>query len=343
MWDEIKQEIFNYIKTIRPTTAFQVSKELCPHAIGTQVGGVTFSPSTIMIGNRITSDYCDRMQFLKEELGIDFWLRAASKAYHDQVTIDDLLYVYAPRAMGKTLPIILYQPFPESYEIRLCNIHELIHFMRIDSVMGLLNYLVTFIAFGIYIDENVSTNVLRLENPQQFIAARLFQGKLDVKLARNNVSAFIPFQAYSITNSDIYSGNDFMEKMSSSKEIDPQVVSQLIRIQENTAANATFVDNSTDMWKVLHELKQSNLPPHYMRYLQHDPGKEMRKVGLKHFSQIVEGKAKGIKGASHQSDFERAQENIWRQSHMKTEKKVEELNKSIKDIRTKLARIPLAP
>lgn len=318
MWKVIRDGIFHFIDTKihHAMSALELSEKLCPHAIGINVGGVRIPPANILVGNAIATTYTTRMLYVTH-LGVDYWVRIATKAYSQGVMLEEILLAYAPQSLNKVLPLVLYSPDPEAYEIRMCTIHELIQLKRISTTREFLEYLITFIAFGIYIDQVTATEVLKLSNPQQFVAARLFQGELDGLISDNNVTAFTPFQSYTLNDSEVYDPSEFMDRVASS-EWDPDTLAAEIREQENIAANATFVDNSTDMWKVLQEAKMSQLPPHYQKYLAHEPDHTLRKLGLKHFNKIVNGEADSHIRRTHQPDANVVQEPISKKNSAKT-------------------------
>jgi len=348
MWSLIQESIGNYIETeLQPLASpEQVSKDVCPHAIGLMCGGVVFPPPHVLSGNSFSAEYCNRMTYVPN-LGVNFWLKLASKAYRRNVSLNQLIETYSPQALNKVFPLLIYQPHPESFEIRLCSIHELILHHKIETVLDLLAYLVTFIAFGVYIDEYITTYVLKLENPAGFVAARLFQGKLDTRLSMNGVTAFVPFQSFSVQDTDIYNAEPIMQDVISKTDegVDPSEIKWLIMNQENVAANATFVDNGTDMWKAINENNMSTLPSHYSRYLAHDS--PLRKVGYRHFADITEGRSSKIVGSAGKSDYHQALENEWRKNRMKVESKLKMQEKKIsyleKELRGGRSKVLFAP
>jgi hypothetical protein len=171
----------------------------------------------------------------------------------------------------------------------MVNLMELSRMMNYTLVLEVLYYLYNTLAFGVFLTPYHIEQVFKLSSPDSYIASRLFQGELDARLSRGtSLSSFIPFSGspMDMVISDTFNADAFMESVASTQ--DPEMIQNLIRMQTESAQQAFYVDNSTDMMKAMDEAKMLNMNTHYKDYLfspKHHPN--FKKVGQNVFHNII--------------------------------------------------------
>lgn len=289
------------------TSVSELSSRLCPYAIGLRNAGIVIPPEHVFNGNEFSSEYVKRLSFVTD-LGVDYWLQIISRGYEQGLGIEQILLHHATGGINQRLPVALYTPSPEAYELRMCSIRECIMFLRLNTTEQVLEYLYHMVAFGVYLSEYAVTNIFKLQNVENFLAARLFQGEMDAMISSDPVSSFLYFSGTPTdSRQEIFVGNQLLQQITEAPS--PEEVSNLVRMVHTQATQVPFLSASTPLWEALYEAKQLNFSSGYNKYLTHK-GPHSVKVNQDTFHKVTHGMLQPGHSTSMHNDIARAEQNV---------------------------------
>lgn len=268
-----------------PSNAYEARMKYAPNASGVFVGDLVFPTEDLLQGNETCDIYCARMQFINCN-AIEFWYSELVK--EDTNPYQEISSWLASRplhAQSYLIPAIRYVNSPEKRSVELMTVNELCILFNTMYVQDFAVYIFTLITFGLFLNEFVATTVLEIENLNEFVASRLFQGYLDGEIF--GVSDGGGFVGLSYNKSE-YDSQPFYQKISG--EINPAEYESLLRQQKQLADKSFFIGNNTDNLIAMHDLTEMKYADNYVDYLkQNSP---FKKVGYKMFNSITRGSSR---------------------------------------------------
>jgi len=271
------------VKKYSFTSCEQITEEYCPYALGYNNGGLVLPSADILYGVP-TIDVWFNMMAYYDTKHLDYWLNA----------IDGYPYNYplgtALQEMGYTgcqehlLPFMQYTPVPENIACRKGTIMELMVEYNMVTAADLKVYLFILVVLGIFVNNYMSEQVLRIENEEEFVAARLFQGELDAVLT--TVSGGNPggFFMSGASQGDTYSSQGFYRSIQG--QLTPDEFKQLLVREKIHVQKSTFIGNESPQVVAMKDALQ--LSDTYSKYLEKRDDR-FAKVGQRVFDGITLG------------------------------------------------------
>lgn len=314
IFQKIHQLILAFWRRSSPQmTVARMNERFCPYAVGVNNGGIVIPSTTIMVANSMAvTEYLTAATFMNMS-GVHFWIQHIHKAGNKNMETVPFLHTINEFAMmSQTIPAIRYQSFPERTTVEQMTIQELVLTYNMTTLSDIALYLYSVVIFGLYLDDGIASDVLKIVNIPQFVTARIFQGELDRALGPLSIagSSILPFGMLEYREKTYDAGENFLDKVSSAMEgSETEKLHDILRGHIISTHNSTFLGNSTDHVIALQEAGLTRFPSTYQSYLTNRS--DFVKVGYTTFENITTGK--GPKGITPT----RETNNMWEQEDVK--------------------------
>lgn len=266
----------------RARSVEEITYRYAPFAIGLNNNGLMVPTPNILRGNASSDLWCDTMA-LYEVKHLQYWITACA-AYDPSTLIIDFMSELSPVACQQHyLPFIEYIPRPEQVLVKTGPMIELVHIYNLSTVGDLAAYLYSIIILGVFLNDYIANDILMIQNVQEFIASRLFQGEIDgimMKDLGHSVSTFLPgFGA----DQGVYNSEPFYQNLQG--KLSPSEFNDLVRREKITIMNAKQLGNESPQVIAMKHLLQ--LSSSYMKYVETRGPLGLPKVGPKEYESIA--------------------------------------------------------
>ncbi len=266
-------------------TVEAIRYQFAPYCIGLNNDGVIIPTGEILRGNAAVDLWIDMMQMYNMS-HLKYWLDKCNPFPSDMLIIDFMAQIGPYGCQEHVLPFIEYVPRPEQVLVGTGTMLELIHLYNMTTVGDLGAYIYSIVILGIFLNDYLAGDVLMLQNPQEFIGARLFQGELDYIISGGQTeSSFVP--AFG-SPQNTYSSEPMLQSMEG--QISPEEFSSLVTKQRQLIDSSTYLGNETP--QVIAMKEALKLSETYSDYLETRGPIAFQKVGPLVYESIALGESK---------------------------------------------------
>ncbi len=254
----------------------EIRRLVAPFAAGQANGCLRIPLPTILKGNYGVRSWCSMLSMYTAS-SVDYWLGEMFEFNPSKPILHALSALDPLHSRRYVLPCVFFTDIPYKVSCRSVHITELISEYNMQKVEDLLVYLWSLVALGIFLTDFMAKHVFELTDVEDFIASRLFQGKVDEILGDGRISVFMEMVN---TNGNVYDSSGIMESMEKGGDM-----VLLIQREKQLIQSVTFLGNETPQVIAMGEAMK--LSSSYQDYLQTDSS--FTKVGVNIFDQIVLG------------------------------------------------------
>jgi len=261
------------------TSAYQIQRLVAPYAAGFINGSIIVPTPMMLRGNQGTRSWCELLAIMNPT-SFDFWLSATAHQ-QDESLYSVLLNLNPMQCQKYVLPCVFYTETPYKVTCRCVHINELMSEYNMKKCSDLLMYIWAIASLGIFMNEYMAREVFEITNVEEFLAGRLFQGRIDCMLGDGTVSVFMDRVK---TDVSVYTTHELMNSFE-----EPETdLSLLILKQKQLIQTCTFLGNETP--QVLAMEEALDLSKAYSSYLK--TPSSFVKVGSNVFDQVTQGHTK---------------------------------------------------
>lgn len=266
-------------------TVEEIRWRFVPFAVGFNNDGVIIPTGEILRGNGAVDQWIDMMQFYNMT-HLKYWLEKCNAFDSETLMMDFMAEIGQYGCQEHVFPFIEYVARPEQTLVGTGTMLELIHLYNMTTVGDLGAYIYSIIILGIFLNDYLAGDVLMIQNPQEFIAARLFQGEIDFIMSGGQTeSTFLPKFG---SAQNVYSSEPMLQSMEG--EISPEEFNTLVTEQRALIDSSTYLGNETP--QVIAMKEALKLSETYSDYLEIRGPIAYQKVGPLVYESIALGESK---------------------------------------------------
>ena len=274
-------------KQKNPKSLGDVAWHYAPYAVGFNNNGLIIPTSEILQGNAAVDRWIDMMQFY-DVSHLHYWYDTCHN-YPITMEIYDMMQAIGTRGCQEhSIPFIEYIPRPEAVIVRSGTMLELIHLFNLATVGEFMSYLYSIAVFGIFLNDYIANEVLMIQNIQEFMAARLFQGEIDAIMGgiamgiRSSESQFMEPYSQEVST---YDSTPFYQSIEG--EITKDEFNQLLMHERQKIMTSTYLGNDTEQVIAMKEVMK--LSDTYGDYISKRGPVDYPKVGPQVYESIALG------------------------------------------------------